>query len=126
MLLGYLAITGITMMHEKEFGKDQTPESAYHPPTSNHAVGAITTVIQDTGWFSCGSSPAALDEMIKWATLKDQQEVIRTLIKTGSTRVTPGTRVKVLDYQGFSKLKVRILGGVATGVECWVDPEWLN
>src|SRR5665213_1633222 len=92
VLLGYLAITGITMMHEKEFGKDQTPESAYHPPTSNHAVGAITTVIQDTGWFSCGSSPAALDEMIKWATLKDQQEVIRTLIKTGSTRVTPGTR----------------------------------
>jgi len=94
---------------------------------THHAVGDTTTVVTgDIDNYPCGSTPAALDEIIKWSTLKDSEETARTIIKTDSTVLPSGTRVKVLDYEGLSKLKVRMLGGKGSGVECWVSTDWLN
>jgi len=110
-------------------GNTPSPEASKSssPSPSHHSVGDTTTVVTgDVDNYPCGSTTAALDEMIKWATLKDSQEIARTIIKTDSTVLPSGTRVKVLDYEGFSKLKIRILGGTATGVECWVSTDWIN
>jgi hypothetical protein len=88
-------------------------------------IGDTATVVKSDGYFPCGSTPEALDELTKWAVKGDQDEVRRKLITTGSTPLLPGTRVKVLE-DGFGSRKVRILTGVPVGVECWVVTEALT
>ncbi len=77
-----------------------------------------TVVVGGLYSWPCGSSVAAFDELTKWAELHDDDEVTRTLIRTGSLLVRPGGAVKILDV-GFGKRKVR----VPTGRECWIASE---
>lgn len=67
----------------------------------------------------CGSSPEALDDMVKWAARGDVQEALRVMLKTRSSLVGKGDTVKILDV-GIIRTKVRQL---KTDRECWLIPE---
>jgi hypothetical protein len=121
--------------------------SGHHVTPSSSAlrpVSAPTDVIHEgdtatvkEGLWYCGSSKAALDEMIKWAVRHDRQEVARVMVKTRSVALTKGIQVKVLDSGGlfYSQRKVRTLtkaenGDPAfnprVGMECWTVMEALG
>lgn len=92
-------------------------------------------VVKGSGFWPCGSSIEALDEMMKWVARRDDTEVKRAMAQTGSIGLTEGLRVKLLDV-GFGKRKVRVLGLYAdgelmtedarTGHTCWVASEALT
>jgi hypothetical protein len=109
-------------------------------PTAD--IGETVNVARGTqsngteGFWPCGSTMAALDEMVNWAVRGDSAEVKRVMARTQSIALTSGLRVKILDT-GFGKRKVRVLGNYAdgpryaqedprTGVECWVATEALS
>jgi hypothetical protein len=117
----------------------------YVPPepaaTSYRAgdIGETVTVRHGTGFWPCGSTTEAFNELMKWAVQGDNGEVKRTLVKTGSIGLVGGMHVKVIDV-GFGKRKVRVLtndAGETTltdeqgafpadpriGRECWVVSE---
>jgi hypothetical protein len=90
-------------------------------------IGETTTVHTANGYWPCGSTTEALDEMEKWRALGDSQEVARVLLRTGSGRLVGGMKVKILDT-GFEKRKVRALtnanGKALPGdLECWVTSD---
>lgn len=68
------------------------------------------------GTVPCGATKEALDEIYKWGELRDKEEFIRTIAKTGSVIAEPGMQAKVLD-RGIIRTKVRLLD---SGTECWI------
>jgi hypothetical protein len=83
------------------------------PSTTTAHTGDVVMV--KPGYWPCGSSKEALDEMIKWALLKDNEEMFRVMRRTDSFALTPdGFQLKVLD-RSFTMAKVRVLG--------WLDPD---
>jgi len=60
------------------------------------------------GFWPCGSTTDAFDELMKWAVRGDMGEVRRTLMKTGSIGLDGGMKVKVLDT-GIGKRQVCVL-----------------
>lgn len=107
-------------------GKDNSPA-----PASHNGIGDIVTVHGD-GWIACGSTKAALDEIINWQVRHDGDEAKRTMMATRSLPLFPGTKVKILDDDGFivREQKVRVLAdtvqGATVGEVCWVDSEMLK
>jgi hypothetical protein len=81
-------------------------------------AGLGDKVIVRSGPWVCGSTVSAFDELTRWAVLRDEEEVARTLVRTGSAMISPGSTVKILDL-GFVRTKVR----VPSGLECWVAAE---
>ena len=106
-------------------------------PTSSEraSIGATVGIVEGKGFWPCGSSPEAYDELMKWAARRDDSEVKRILVRTRSVGLTSGLRVKILDV-GFFKRKVRVLGLLSdgrlysedprTGRECWVSSDALT
>src|ERR1022692_3383957 len=110
------------------------------PPASRASTGETTTVRKAKGFWPCGSTPEAYDELMKWAGLGDNTEVKYTLVKTRSIGIDGGMRVKILDI-AFGKRRVRVLtddAGAVTvkdekgvslladsriGRECWVTAD---
>jgi hypothetical protein len=92
------------------------------PAPGATGIGDTATVRQGDGSWPCGSTTEALDELTKWAVRGDEEEVARTLIKTGSVSLAGGIRVKILDI-GFGKRKVRVL---SNDRECWLASEALT
>ena len=97
------------------------------------------------GYWPCGSSKEALDEMTKWAGRGDEAELKLVMRSTKSIALTAGLRVKVLEAGGFpySIRKVRVVAnsdGQAylrdeqgefpadprIGHECWIVNEALT
>lgn len=87
-------------------------------PSARQAGLGETVVVGGPYSWPCGSSVAAFSELTKWADLHDEDEITRTLIRTGSVMVRPGWAMKILDV-GLGKRKVR----VPTGRECWIASE---
>lgn len=105
-------------------------------------IGETATVRQGGGFWPCGSTTEAFDELMKWAALGDNAEVKRTMVTTRSFALYGGMSVKILDF-GFGKRKVRVLTNDAgqtyvkddqgvfpadprIGRECWVVSEALT
>ena len=115
------------------------------PSPSTTGIGETVTVRQSNGFWPCGSTTEALDELTKWAVRGDSAEVRRTLFKTRSIGIDGGMKVKILDTRGFliQQRKVRVLTNSAgeaygrdeqgqfpadprIGHECWVDSQALT
>ena len=120
------------------------------PPESADGAGIGETVtvargMQSNGtegFWPCGSTTEAFDELMKWAVRGDNAEVKRTMRTTRSFALEGGMKVKILDI-GFGKRKVRVLtnsageaslkdeqgvfsADVRIGRECWVVSEALT
>lgn len=106
------------------------------------AIGDTARVVDGPGYWPCGSSRAALDEMEKWASRGDQTALRSAMGRTRSIGLTEGLRVKILDT-GVAQNKVRVVAnrdgkgyerdadGVfpadpRIGAECWVTAEALT
>jgi hypothetical protein len=48
------------------------------------SVGATVGIVEGKGFWPCGSSPEAYDELMKWAARRDDSEVKRILVRTKS------------------------------------------
>jgi hypothetical protein len=121
------------------------------PRSSATGIGDTVTVVRATqangkeGFWPCGSTVQALDEMIKWAVRGDSNEIKRVMRATGSIGLIGGQRVKVLDTDGWiaQERKVRVesasdgsvylrdeqgvfLADRRIGRECWVVSEALS
>lgn len=111
----------------------------------NTGIGDTATVRQGQGFWPCGSTPDALEELMKWAARGDKEAVTRTLFKTKSIGIVGGMQVKILDSRGFLSIqrRVRVLTNDAgearlkdeqgefsadprIGRECWVASEALT
>jgi hypothetical protein len=106
------------------------------------SIGETAIVIGATGYWPCGSSESAFDELVKWAALHDEAETKRTMVRTHSIAVLGGMQVKVLEsHIGMRKIRVltndagegylRDEKGVFAsdsriGKECWIAPEALT
>jgi len=142
MAIGIAIIVGLAMVgHRNESPQTRTNPSA--PASSSTAgIGETVTVRQGNGYWPCGSTTEAFDELMKWSVRGDQAEIKRTLVKTGSIGIDGGMKVKILDF-GFGKRKVRVLTNDAgeaylkdeqgvfpadprIGRECWVVSEALT
>jgi len=115
-------------------------------PVASHAhIGDTATVIESNGFWPCGSTPEALDELTKWAVRGDHSELMRTMRSTRSIGLMGGMQVKVLDSRGFLAQirRVRVLTNASgesslhdeqgffaadprIGRECWIDSETLR
>jgi hypothetical protein len=114
--------------------REAEPKQSSGEAPSNADIGETMGIVDGKGFWLCGSSTEAFDEMMKWAVRGDSAEVKRTMRATGSIGLTPGLRVKILDIR-FGKRKVRVLGQFSggrlysedprTGRECWVPKEAL-
>ncbi len=119
---------------------ESRPSPSTSPSTA--AIGETVTVRQSNGFWPCGSTTEAFDELMKWAVRGDNAEVKRTLVKTRSIGIDGGMKVKILDF-GFGKRKIRVLTNDAgeaylkdeqgvfpadprIGRECWVVSEALT
>jgi hypothetical protein len=97
---------------------------------SPSSVGERAVAGGDHPWI-CGSTKEAFDDAMKWAVLKDQDEMARSLAKTHSTLLAPGAHVKVLDRSILLR-KVRLLDAdklsalLPPDKECWVETEALT
>lgn len=117
-----------------------SPASPLSPSRAD--IGESVTVRQGNGFWPCGSTKEAFDELMKWAVRGDNAEVKRTMGITHSIGIVGGMKVKILDI-GFGKRKVRVLtndNGEAylrdeqgvfpadprIGRECWVASEALS
>ncbi len=113
-----------------------SPPSARTNPAG---IGDTATVVQGNGFWPCGSTTEAYNELMKWAALGDHAEETRTLNRTRSIGIVGGMKVKILDV-GLGKRKVRVLTNDAgeaylkdeqgvfpadprIGRECWVASE---
>jgi hypothetical protein len=85
--------------------------------------------------WPCGSTEHALDELVKWWSQRDFEEVVRTTLRTGSATLRKGYRVKVIDHDiGFftNRVKVRIKSVDSPefksliGRECWTEAKGLE
>ncbi len=121
------------------------PAPSHTPPTATPGpvgAGITATVVEGRGFWPCGSTTAAYDELMKWSVRGDMAEVRRTLTRTRSIGIVGGMKVKVLDI-GFGRKKIRVLtnsAGQSTlrdeqgvfsadpriGRECWVVSEALS
>lgn len=115
---------------------------ASNDPSSSVVIGETAKVKGASGYWPCGSSETAFDELTKWTGLHDEAEVKRTLGRTHSIGVLGGMQVKVLDsHVGMRKIRVltndageaylRDEKGVFAsdpriGRECWIAPEALT
>lgn len=112
------------------------------PTTSRTGIGENTTVREAKGFWPCGSTPEAYDELMKWATHGDNPELKRAMGATRSIALSGGMQVKILDI-GFGKRRVRVLtndagqtylkdeqgvfpADVRIGRECWITAEALH
>jgi hypothetical protein len=118
------------------------PASSDAPASSHVVIGETAKVKGASGYWPCGSSEAAFNELIKWAGLHDEAELKRTLARTHSIGVLGGMQVKVLDsHVGIRKIRIltndagegylRDEKGVFAsdsriGRECWIAPEALT
>jgi hypothetical protein len=117
-----------------------SPPQASTPSTA--AVGDTVTVRKGNGFWPCGSTKEAFDELMKWSVRGDNDEIKRTMRITRSFALDGGMQVKVLDV-GFGKRKVRVMTNDAgeaylrdeqgtfpadprIGRECWVVAEALS
>jgi hypothetical protein len=120
-------------------GGSQTSTAA---PAATSDLGATVGIVDGHGFWACGSSEAALNQMLNLVALGYNAEAKRAMVRTHSIGLTPGLRVKILDV-GFEKRKVRVLGlytqddenhnkmrlltgDPRTGRECWVVSEALT
>lgn len=78
------------------------------PSPSKAEVGETVTVRQANGFWPCGSTTQAFDDLMKWAVRGDNAEVRRTMNLTRSIGLNGGMSVKILDI-GLGKRKVRVL-----------------
>jgi hypothetical protein len=119
------------------------PQTQRAPASASRAyIGETVTVQHDKGFWPCGSTPQAFDELMKWTVRGDNAEVKRTMARTRSIAVNGGMKVKILDL-AFGKRKVRVLTNDAgeallkdeqgvfpadprIGRECWVVAEALS
>lgn len=100
----------------KEMGNTNSPSGA----TAQEGEEISITLESNSVFMPCGSTPATLDELIKWGGITpDRDEVRRIVLTTDSVLLNNGDRVKVLE-RGFIKSKVRVLG---RDKECWVPTE---
>jgi hypothetical protein len=122
-------------------GLSSTPLPHENPTqlTATKHIGDTAIVAEGHGYWPCGSSREALDEMLKWYARKDEAEIKRTMGRTRSIGIVGGMRVKIID-SGFGERKVRVLTNDAgesvlrdekgsfpadprIGRECWVVSE---
>jgi len=126
-----VALACVSVLHHTSFppsngGSYTLPETSPPSPASSSTgrIGETTTVTGDKPWI-CGSSKEAFDEATKWAELNDNSEMARSLAKTRSTLLMPGSRVKILESSFFLR-KVRVLDTdklsalLPPDKECWV------
>jgi hypothetical protein len=102
----------------------------------------MATVVEGHGFWPCGATAAAYDELMRWTVRGDIAEVRRTLNRTRSIGLVGGMQVKVLGA-GFGRRKVRVLTNSTgqsrlsdvqgefsadsrIGRECWVVTEALG
>jgi hypothetical protein len=107
--------------------------------------GDSASIVSGSGYWPCGSSQEALDEMLTWIGRHDEAEVKRTMARTRSVGLTAGLQVKMLEYGGFlfSVSKVRVvansegkvyekdeqgtfLADPRIGRECWIPSDALT
>jgi hypothetical protein len=67
----------------------------------------------------CMNTERGFEEIVKWATVNDTEEMTRAMLRYGGMFIARGDLVKVID-SGFAKRRVRVL---KTGRECWVVSE---
>jgi hypothetical protein len=121
--LPLLIVIASLAQHQPTVSSQTVPRQvpAATAPVSAHPVqlGELVVARQNS---ICGSSVQAFDEMIKWAVRRDEREMFRVLLTTGSSVWTTGSQAKVLDRGGFmyGRTKIRIL---KTQRECWVPSE---
>jgi len=97
------------------------PDPPNSRPDLTWQVGETGTVTADNNeYWPCGSTKATLDKLREWGKRKDQVEVRRILVTTGSSPLRAGTAVKLID-SGFGIRRVRILSGIQSSIECWVE-----
>jgi len=112
------------------------------PSPSKAEVGETVTVRQANGFWPCGSTTQAFDDLMKWAVRGDNAGVRRSMNLTRSIGLNGGMSVKILDI-GLGKRKVRVLSDTVgetylrdeqgvfpadprIGRECWVGVEALS
>jgi LSD1 subclass zinc finger protein len=132
---------------QSQGGDRSTTTSVSGERTSNGSsvrstIGNTADVRKAEGFWPCGSTPAAFDELLRWAVRGDNAELKRTMYMTHSFALDGGMKVKILGV-GFGRRKVRVLtnaGGEAylndadgvfaadprIGRECWVVEEALS
>lgn len=142
IVLGIILFVALAFVIAIRTMSQQVADASQSPPYQDHdEIGAIVDVTRGTqangreGFWPCGSTPEAFDEMEKWAVRNDSDEVKITMRRTHSIGLTAGLKVKILDV-GFGKRKVRVLGLMSeghlyaedprTGNECWVVTEALG
>lgn len=136
IMLGCLGVlTAFYIIARVSVGDVSSTKSTSSTSPERASIGATVGIVEGKGFWPCGSSPEAYDELTKWAARRDDSEVKRILVRTRSVGLTSGLRVKILDA-GFFKRKVRVLGLYSdghlysedprTGRECWVSSEALT
>jgi hypothetical protein len=86
-----------------------TPPPHGERPTEGSIVAARAKAI-------CSDTEKGYEEVGKWQSRGDNEEVARALLRYGGVIVAAGESLKVLE-RGFLKHRVRV---VRTGHECWV------
>ena len=117
-----VAITCVSVVHHtssppssggSSTSAEPRPASTTSPSTTTAGIGDVVMV--HPGYWVCGSTKEALDEMVKWAVRNDNDEMLRTMQRTHSFAFVPaGFQVKILD-SGVATRKVRVTG--------WLDPD---
>jgi hypothetical protein len=115
--LTYVSVVHHTSSPPSSGGRSTSPEPRPASTTSPNATaaGIGDVVMVRPGYWVCGSTKEALDEMVKWAVRNDNDEMLRTMQRTHSFAFVPqGFQVKILD-SGVATRKVRVTG--------WLDPD---
>ena len=115
--LTYVSVVHHTSSPPSSGGRSTSPEPRPASTTSPNATaaGIGDVVMVHPGYWVCGSTKEALDEMVKWAVRNDNDEMLRTMQRTHSFAFVPqGFQVKILD-SGVATRKVRVTG--------WLDPD---
>lgn len=124
LLIGFVLFVGLLYLAAIARWMTLSPQqkAAFQRTERAATTGSVQvgdTLVVTMSGAVCGSTPAAMDEAMKWLVRNDSEEAARIVLKTGSSIVQRGDEIKVLDL-GFMRSKVRLL---KTYSECWVPTE---
>lgn len=117
-LLVILALTFVRAMFlapgARSAAASSAPQAAATGQSRARAEIGDVVMVNHGSWV-CASSKDAFDEVTKWATRGDTQEMLLALRSTRSFLLSPdGWKVKILD-KSWLTTRVRVLG--------WLDPD---
>lgn len=101
------------------------PKNGYQAPAEAKSQSPSERILHDGDKgiariaTPCMRTAADLDEVMKWASRDDTEEMARTVVTRNGAILTVGSAFKVLD-SGLLHSKIRI---IKSDRECWVVPE---